>query len=141
MEIKNLLVINIRNDIICIMKISIIVLTLILLSACTTIAERNFIASQQLNNIPLEKLIEVFGFPDDEREVLEKQVFIWNKAGWIGSYNTDDNTTNYSQGNCRLKVIVNKNKNVENATLDGMTCKKLRKQINKRLANPTSQYL
>ena len=114
------------------MKILTLILTIIFLSNCASYTEKNFIAGQQLNNVPIKEVIEAFGFPDDERIVLEKKVYIWEKSGWIGNWNTKTNTTSYSQGNCRLKIVLDENDNVDIATLDGMTCKGLTKAIKKR---------
>ena len=108
----------------------IIILSIIILASCASYKERNLKSSLQLNNESLEDIIDEFGFPDDEREVLDKKVFIWNKEGVVASPSGDDMV--YTQGNCRIKVVVDENKNVESATVEGMACKKIRKRIKKR---------
>lgn len=94
---------------------------------------RNLATSQQLQTTSLKNIVEMFGFPDDEREVLGKKVFIWNKAGRI--VNVGDEDIVVSQGNCRLKVVVDNNENVESASISGIPCRKVRKQVKKYFKN------
>jgi hypothetical protein len=112
------------------MKNILIICILVIFTSCAGYKGRNLKSSLILNNVSFDEIIDEFGFPDDEREVLEKKVFIWNKEGVVASPSGDDMV--YSQGNCRIKVVVDDNKNVESATIEGMACRKIRKRINKK---------
>ena len=98
----------------------------ITITSCSIGSKKNLIATHELVNVSLDKVIDEFGFPNDEKEILDKKVFEWETKDWVGSKDSD-----YTEANCILQITINENKIVTYATLNGMICHKYRRKINK----------